>query len=84
MVFTKSYNQINIYELISVCSDPDNMRMISETTYSSQTKLIGQSLHVSEHRIGYLNLVFEARKGQKRLIFGFKPLKGLEGLEIQS
>ena len=30
--------------------------MISKTAYSSQTKLIGQSLHVSEHRIGYSNL----------------------------
>ena len=30
--------------------------MISETTYSSKTKLIGLNLHVSEHRIGYSNL----------------------------
>ena len=30
--------------------------MILETAYSSHTKLIGQSLHVSEHRIGYSNL----------------------------
>ena len=30
--------------------------MILETANSSQTKLVGQSLHVSEHRIGYLNL----------------------------
>ena len=30
--------------------------MISETTYSSQTKLIGFNLHVSEHGIGYSNL----------------------------
>ena len=30
--------------------------MISETTYSSQTKLIGLNLHVSEHGIGYSNL----------------------------
>ena len=49
-------NQINIYELISVCPYPDNMRMISETTCSSQTKLIGLKLHVSEHGIGYSNL----------------------------
>ena len=48
--------------------------MILETVYSSQTKLIGQSLSIGEHRIGYLNLAFEAKKGQKRLIFGFKPL----------
>ena len=30
--------------------------MISETAYSSQTKLIGECLHVSEHAIGYSNL----------------------------
>ena len=30
--------------------------MISETAYSSPTKLIGQSLHVPEQRIGYSNL----------------------------
>ena len=30
--------------------------MISETAYSSQTKLIGLNLHVSEHGIGYSNL----------------------------
>ena len=76
-------HQINIYELISVCSCPGNMQMISETVNSRQTKLIGQSLHVWEHRIGYLNLAFEAKKGQKRLILGFKPLKRLEGLEIR-
>ena len=58
--------------------------MISETTYSSKTKLIGQSLCISEHGIGYLNLAFAAKKGQKRSIFSFKPLKRLEGLEIQS
>ena len=58
--------------------------MISETAYSSQTKLIGQSLPIGEHEIGYLNLAFEPQKGQKRAIFSFKPLKRLEGLEIQS
>ena len=47
---------INIYELISVSSCPGNMLMISETAYSSQTKLIGLSLHVWEHGIGYSNL----------------------------
>ena len=56
--------------------------MFSETAYSSQTKLIGEGLHVSEHGIGYLNLAFYAKKGQKRPILGFKPLKRLEGLEI--
>ena len=30
--------------------------MISETTYSSKTKLIGLNLHVSEQGIGYSNL----------------------------
>ena len=43
--------------------------MISKTAYSSQTKLIGQSLHVAEHGIGYSNLAFAANKGQKRPIF---------------
>ena len=51
--------------------------MFSETAHSSKTKLIGQSLHVSEHGIGYSNLTFEAKKDQKRPIFGFKPLKRL-------
>ena len=60
------------------------MRMISETAYISQTKLIGQSFHVLEHGIGYLNLAFAANKGRKRPIFSFKPLKRIEGLEIQS
>ena len=57
------------------------MQVFSETTYSSQTKLIGLSLHVAEHGIGYSDLVFTANKGQKRPIFSFKPLKYLEGLE---
>ena len=30
--------------------------MMSEAPYSSQTILIGLSLHVGEHRIGYSNL----------------------------
>ena len=30
--------------------------MILETAYTSQTKLIGLNLHVSEHGIGYSNL----------------------------
>ena len=58
--------------------------MISKTTYSSKTKLIGQSLCVLEHGIGYSNLAFAANKGQKRPKFNFKPLKLLEGLENQS
>ena len=33
--------------------------MISETAYSSQTKLIGLNLHASEHGIGYSNLTPE-------------------------
>ena len=44
---------INIYELILVCLSPRNVWVFSETTYSSQTKLIGLNLHVSEHGIGY-------------------------------
>ena len=57
--------QINIYELISVCPEPGHLRMISETAYSNQTKLIGEDLLIGEHGIGYLNLAFEANKGQK-------------------
>ena len=58
----KSY-QINIYELISVCSYPRNIQVFSETAYSSQTKLIGENLPIGEHGIGYLNLAFAANKG---------------------
>ena len=32
------------------------MGVFFKTAYSSQTKLIGLNLHVSEHRIGYQNL----------------------------
>ena len=35
--------------------------MISETAYTSQTKLIGLNVHVSEHRIGYSNLTPDPR-----------------------
>ena len=56
---------MNVYELILAYMSPRKVQMISETAYSSQTKLIGQSLHVSEHGIGYLNLAFAANKGQK-------------------
>ena len=38
------------------------MLVFSENAYSSQTKLIGQSLHVSEHGIGYSNLAFAGFK----------------------
>ena len=71
-------------QLILVCVFLRRVQMIPEAAYSSQTKLIRQSIHVWEHGIGYLNLAFEAKKGQKRSILGFKPLKRLEGLEIQS
>ena len=33
--------------------------MFSETAYSSQTKLIGQSLPIGEHGIGYSNLTLD-------------------------
>ena len=56
--------------------------MISETAYSSHTKLLGQNLPIREHGIGYLNLAFAANKGKKKLIFSFKPLKRLEGLFV--
>ena len=45
-------HHINIYELIWLCPCAHYMRMISETAYSSQTKLIGESLHLSDHGIG--------------------------------
>ena len=35
------------------------MQVFSETAYSSQTKLIGLNLHVSEHGIGYSNLTLD-------------------------
>ena len=38
--------------------------MISETAYSSQTKLIGLNLHVSEHGIGYSNLTPDPQGAQ--------------------
>ena len=38
--------------------------MISETAYSSQTKLIGLNLHVLEHGIGYSNLTPDLPWGQ--------------------
>ena len=41
------------------------MQMILETVYSSQTKLIGPNLDISEHGIGYLNLPFAAIKAKK-------------------
>ena len=75
---------MNIYELISVCVGSGNLGMILETAYSSQIKLIGEGLLIGEHGIGYSNLAFAANKGQKRLIFNFKPLRCLEGLKIQT
>ena len=38
--------------------------MISETAYSSQTKLIELNLHVSEHGIGYSNLILDHQGAQ--------------------
>ena len=58
--------------------------MFSKTAYSSKTKLKGVSLLIGEHGIGDLDLDVEAKKGQKRQIFSFKPLKRQEGLEIQN
>ena len=77
LVFFKQYH-INIYELIWLCPCPHNMRMISETIYCSQFKLIGQSLPIGEHGIGCSNFAFAANKGQKRLIISFKPMKRLK------
>ena len=42
--------------MILVCPDPRNLRMISETAYGSQTKLIWEGLPIGEHGIGYSNL----------------------------
>ena len=58
--------------------------MITKKAYSSQTISIGQSFHITEHGISYCNFDFADNKDQKRPIFNFKPLKRLEGLEIQS
>ena len=41
--------------------------MISETAYSSQTKLIGLNLHVSEHGIGYSNLTSDPQGARRAL-----------------
>ena len=41
--------------------------MILETAYSSQTKLIGLNLHVSEHGIGYSNLTPDPQGAQGAL-----------------
>ena len=60
------------------------MQVFSETAYSSHTKLIGESLCISEHGIGYSILAFAANEGRKRPIFTFKPMKCLKGLEIQN
>ena len=57
--------------------------MISETAYSSIIKLLGISLLIGEHGIGYSNLAFAAKKGQKIPIFIFKPFKHLEGLDSE-
>ena len=60
------------------------MQVFFKTAYSSQTILIGKYLCISENRIGYLNLAFAVKKGQKRSIFTFQPLKCLDELKIQS
>ena len=73
-------NQINIYELILVCSDPGNMRMISETAYSTQTKLIGEGLLIWEHGIGYSNLTPDPQRGlggPRGSNFKFRQIKKL-------
>ena len=41
--------------------------MISETSHSSQTKLIGYDLHVSEQGIGYSNLTPDPRTEGQRM-----------------
>ena len=39
--------------------------MISETAYSSQTKLIGLNLPIGEHGIGYSNLTPDPQQGAR-------------------
>ena len=41
--------------------------MFSETAYSSQTKLIGQSLPIGEHGIGYSNLTLDPQEARGAL-----------------
>ena len=48
------------------------MQVSSETAYGSQTKLIGQSLCVSEHGIGYSNLTPDSQGA-----------RGASGVKIQ-
>ena len=52
------------------------MRVFSETTYSSQTKLIGLNLHVLEHGIGYSNLNPDPQ-GAQGAKFKFHQIKKL-------
>ena len=56
--------------------------MILETAYSSQTKLIGQTLPLSKHGTGYANLTFEANKGQKAN-FQFQALERTKNLKFE-
>ena len=49
------------------------MGVFLETAYSSQIKLIGQSLCVSELGIGYLDLAFAANKANE-LHLGYKRI----------
>ena len=81
--YWKTHYPINIHELNSVCVWPCHVWMISETAHSSQTKLIGQSLPIGGHWVGYINLAFAANNGRKRPLFSSKPLKSLEGLEFR-
>ena len=39
--------------------------MISETIYSNQNKLIGQSLAMREHGMSCINLAFAVNEGQE-------------------
>ena len=68
--FTFWGNLINIHELISVCPWTRNVWVFSETTYSSQTKLVGLNLLIGQHGIGYSNLT----RGSK---FKFHQIKKL-------
>ena len=65
--------------MIWLCTEFRNVRMISETAYSSQIKLIGLNLHVSEHGIGYSNLTPDPQGQGAQGAPGIK----IQGIKIQ-
>ena len=61
------------------CKDPLYSQVISETTDSSQTKLIGLNLPIGEHGIGYSNLTPDPKgaRGPRGSKFKFHQIKKL-------